>query len=135
MTKLYGKFAVIDLNTNDTDFTFVEDNELRRFFGGGGIAAKIFIDQGDDDAIVTANGLLTGFPVPTACKTSFIFKSPLTDIFGETSVGGKWGAELKKTGIDGLIIKGKSPHPVYLFVTDKGIEVRDAKSIWGMEVT
>ena len=128
----YGKFAVVDLTTVQVTTHAVSLEEQQHFFGGGGIAAKLFIDEGDNDAIVIANGLLTGFTAPTACKTSFIFISPLTGIIGESSVGGKWGAQLKRTGLDGLLIKGRSEKPVYLFVGDDGVEIRDASAYWGL---
>ncbi len=131
MSEYYGNFAWVDLDVGAVEMRRVADDELRRFYGGGGLAAKLFVDGGDDDAIVIANGLLTGYPVPTACKTSIVFRSPLTGIFGESSVGGKWGAQLKRTGIDGLVIRGRSATPVYLLVTDDAVEIRDATDLWG----
>ncbi|MDP8257185.1 MAG: aldehyde ferredoxin oxidoreductase family protein, partial [Candidatus Alcyoniella australis] len=85
------------------------------------------------EALVIANGLLTGFPVPTACKTSLLFRSPLTGVLGESSVGGKFGARLKRTGFDGLIVKGRCERPSYLFVSEQGVELRDAAHLWGLD--
>ncbi|MDP8223854.1 MAG: aldehyde ferredoxin oxidoreductase family protein [Candidatus Lernaella stagnicola] len=132
MKAFYGTFAWIDVRRRSVEVRQIAEEDLRRFLGGGGLAAKVFLDEGDDEAIVIANGLLTGYRVPTACKTSIVFRSPLTGIFGESSVGGKWGAQLKKTGIDGLVIRGRSEAPVYLFVSDGTVEIRDASPWWGM---
>ena len=132
-TSGFGRFLTLDLTTSETGELRVDPAEVRRYLGGGGIGAKLFVDQGDDDALVIANGLLTGLPVTTACKTSFLFRSPLTGIFGESSVGGKWGAELAKAGVSGLILTGRSPHPVTLYIQDGRVEVLDAQAIWGMD--
>ncbi len=133
MSHRYGKFLTLDLTTSDAGETRVHEDEVRRFLGGGGIGAKLLVDHGDDDVLVIANGLLTGLPVTTACKTSFLFRSPLTGILGESSVGGKWGAELAKAGVDGLILTGKSPVPVTVFIHDGRVEVLDAGDFWGMD--
>jgi len=133
MSGRYGKFVSVDLASGRIKDMQVEEEDLKRYFGGGGIGAKLFIDGGDEDAVVIANGLLTGHTVPTACKTSILFRSPLTGIFGESSVGGHWGAQLKRTGIDGLILHGQSPHPVYLLVADNAVEIRDASTLWGLD--
>ncbi|MFC1670136.1 aldehyde ferredoxin oxidoreductase family protein [Spirochaetota bacterium] len=131
MNEFYGNYLKINLSTGAVEKYGIDTADLRRFFGGGGLAAKIFIDNGDDQALVIANGLLTGYALPTACKTSMVFKSPQTGIFGETSVGGKWGARLKKTGVDGMIITGRAKTPVYIYVTDGTAEIRNAGHLWG----
>ncbi len=129
----YGRIADVDLGEGTVTFRRLPDGEVRRFLGGGGIAAKLLIDSDDSGVIIIANGLLTGLPVPTACKTSLLFKSPLTGVLGETSVGGMWGAELRKTGIDIIIIRGASLNPAYLFISDGTVEIRDAAAFWGMD--
>jgi aldehyde:ferredoxin oxidoreductase len=133
VAKTYGRFLTLDLATSESVEIQLEAEEVRRFLGGGGIGAKLFVDHGDDDALVIANGLLTGLPVTTACKTSFLFRSPLTGIFGESSVGGKWGAELAKAGVDGLILTGRSPRPVVVYIHDGQAELLDADGLWGLD--
>ncbi len=131
--RYYGKFAIVELREQRVDFREVPEEDLKLFFGGGGIGAKLLFDSGDDDAIVMANGLLTGFPITTACKTSFLFRSPQTGVIGESSVGGKFGAQLKRAGLDGLIIHGVSTQPVTLFIHDATVEFRDAGAVWGLD--
>jgi aldehyde:ferredoxin oxidoreductase len=58
-------------------------------------------------------------------------KSPQTGIWGESNCGGFFGSELKKAGYDGLVIKGASDKPVYLKITEKGSEIKDASHLWG----
>ena len=58
-------------------------------------------------------------------------KSPLTGGFAETEAGGWWGPELKFSGFDAIVIKGKADRPVYLWITDGKAELRDASHLWG----
>ncbi|MFX1500669.1 MAG: aldehyde ferredoxin oxidoreductase family protein, partial [Promethearchaeota archaeon] len=59
-------------------------------------------------------------------------KSPLTGGFGEAEVGGHWGAELKHAGFDAIIVEGRARNPVYLWINDGVVEIRDATYLWGM---
>ncbi|NLX42272.1 MAG: aldehyde ferredoxin oxidoreductase, partial [Chloroflexi bacterium] len=58
-------------------------------------------------------------------------KSPLTGGFGVGEAGGSFGAELKRSGFDAIIIRGKSPKPVYLWIKEGVAELRDASHLWG----
>jgi aldehyde:ferredoxin oxidoreductase len=58
-------------------------------------------------------------------------KSPLTGGFGDSNMGGHWGAELKYAGWDQIIVQGKAKHPVYLWIDDDQVEIRDARHLWG----
>ena len=60
-------------------------------------------------------------------------RSPLTGIWGEASSGGWVGPYLKRTGYDAVIVKGRSSGPVYLLVTDRSVEIRDASYLWGKD--
>jgi aldehyde:ferredoxin oxidoreductase len=57
-------------------------------------------------------------------------KSPLTGILGESSAGGFFGKELKSAGFDHVVIKGISENPVFLWIDNENIEIRDASDIW-----
>jgi aldehyde:ferredoxin oxidoreductase len=76
---------------------------------------------------------MTGTNGPTTGRFVVCGKSPATGLWAESNCGGFWGAELRKTGYDGLWITGKSPTPVYLWMNEKKIEVRDAASVWGQD--
>jgi aldehyde:ferredoxin oxidoreductase len=70
-------------------------------------------------------------PVPGAGRHSVGAKSPLTGGFGEAESGGFWGAELKRAGWDGVVVHGASEAPVYLWINQADIEIRDASKLWG----
>jgi aldehyde:ferredoxin oxidoreductase len=58
----------------------------------------------------------------------------LTGIWGESNCGGFFGPELRKTGYDGIVIKGASENPVYLEIKENGAEIKDASDLWGMGI-
>ncbi|MEW5932775.1 MAG: aldehyde ferredoxin oxidoreductase N-terminal domain-containing protein, partial [Bacillota bacterium] len=86
-----------------------------------------------ESVLVFAPGSLTGSRVPCSGRHSVVGKSPLTGIWGEASVGGSWGSELKAAGLDGLIVVGRAGDPVYLYVRDGAVEFRDASGCWGKD--
>ena len=113
---------------------------LRNFLGGKGIGAKLLWDRvppettraySPENQFVISNGLLTGTPVPSANRCVMSFISPLTDLYYYASMGGFFATELKHAGYDNVIIGGKSPTPVYLWINDGQVEIRDASHLWG----
>ena len=135
-----GKLLYVDL----TKYTFT-DQELseelaRKYIGGSGLGARLLFDQTDantdpfgaDNVLIFLTGPLTETPVPMAGRYAVITKSPL-GIWGEGDCGGSWGNMLKRTGYDGIVIVGKSEKPVYLWITDEGVSLRDGSHIWGRD--
>ena len=69
--------------------------------------------------------------IPGAGKMDFTTKSPLTNGYASSSLGGMLTAELKYAGIDSIIFEGISPNPVYLLIEDDRILLLDAAEYWG----
>jgi len=67
----------------------------------------------------------------TAAKFGVFAKSPATGLLGEAYSTGQWGAELRSTGFDILVITGKAPKPVYLFIDDGAVQIKSARDMWG----
>jgi aldehyde:ferredoxin oxidoreductase len=86
-----------------------------------------------DNLLIFAPGVLTGTPAPAMPRYTVCAKSPLTGAEGEAEAGGWWGPELKKAGFDALIIKGSSPTPVYLYIKDGKMEIKEATHLWGKD--
>lgn len=109
------------------------------FLGGRGAGTKYFYDEIDPtvDAFSDSNqfqiwtGPLTGTFAPTGARWSVTTKSPLTGTIGYANSGGSFGAELKFAGYDALIVEGKSPRPVYLWIENDLVELRPADQLWG----
>ncbi|MBI2323636.1 MAG: aldehyde ferredoxin oxidoreductase family protein, partial [Chloroflexi bacterium] len=119
----------------------VDEATFRKRPGGRAMIAHYLLTElppgidalGPDNLLIFAPGVLTGTPLSGASRHSVGAKSPLTGGFGEAEVGGFWGAELKRAGWDGIVVRGASPTPVYLFIKDDEVEIRDATHLWGMD--
>jgi len=86
---------------------------------------------GPDNKLIFSSGVITGIPVGCSGRNGVGAKSPLTGGWGDGQAGGFWGAELKRAGWDAIIIEGKSENPVYIWINDDKVEIRDASKIWG----
>ncbi len=81
------------------------------------------------------SNVVSGSPMPGLTRFSVAARSPLTGAFGEAEAGGFWCPELKKAGFDGVIIKGRSVNPVYLWIKDSKAEIRGASHLWGKDAS
>jgi aldehyde:ferredoxin oxidoreductase len=144
-----GRYLHIDLSTGNVTTHTIDDVDVRRFLLGSGYAAKRFYDTLDPDLawddpaspLLIFNGLLSGTFAPTGCRSAWCARSPLTGIWGESNMGGHWGAELRFAGFDGLVITGRAERPSYLWIgatgsvgdrpEQPGAELRDAGHLWG----
>ncbi len=136
-----GKIAQIDLSRATVNIETIEEDFYRLYPGGKALAGYYLLHEipahanplGEENVLVMACGLLCGAPISTAARFTVAARSPLTGAYGESEAGGFWGPELKAAGFEALIIKGKAPAPVYLWISDGTIEIRDAAHLWGHE--
>ncbi len=143
MTGYAGRVLDIDLRNDKVKTYKVDENVLRMFIGGKGLGAKLLIDNlnagvnplSPDNLLILVTGPLTGTGAPTADRFVVVTKSPATGLFTDSHVGGFTGPEIKKAGYDAIIIRGRAPHPVYLWINDESVEVRDASDLWGLTVS
>jgi len=112
------------------------------YLGSRGLGSKYLISEIDpkvdplspENKLIWATGPLTGTMASTGGRYTVITKGPLTGAIACSNSGGYWGAELKMAGWDMVIVEGKSPTPVYLYINDDVAELRDASSLWGQSV-
>lgn len=112
---------------------------LRKYMGGWNIIADFLLREvpagadplGAENKLIFAPGVLTGLPVSGVARNAIGAKSPLTGGFGASEAGGFMGTELKRAGFDAVVIEGVSPSPVYLWIKDADVELRDASAYWG----
>jgi aldehyde:ferredoxin oxidoreductase len=136
-----GKLLHVNLSKRESQVEELSEREVRTFIGGSGLAAKRLWEMtgketdplGPENVLIFMTGPLTGTRVPLSGRHEVVAKSPLTGIYGECDVGGRWGTELKKAGFDGVVITGKSPEHTYLWINESGIEFRDAEHLWGLD--
>jgi aldehyde:ferredoxin oxidoreductase len=136
-----GKILRVDLTERKTVVQELHADLVEKFVGGVGIAAKILYEEttpetdplGPENVLMAFTGPFTGTRVPSSSRHHVVARSPLTGLFGESNVGGSWGVHFKKTGYDGIVIRGQADQPVYLWIHEDGAEIRDARPIWGRD--
>ena len=137
-----GKILRVDLSSASMSDVPTSDY-ADRFVGGRGIAAKIYWDEVPPEAeafdpenrLLFMTGPMAGYPGISGSMSQICGKSPATnpEQFFYSNMGGSWGAHLKFTGYDGVVVNGKSEKPVYLLVQDGKAELRDASGLWGKD--
>lgn len=136
-----GFILSVDLTTRSIESQPADESLLKKFIGGSGYGAFLLAQNlphvpaplAPESPLIFAAGPLTGTPVPTSGRHTIIARSPLTGLWGEASVGGTWGRELRRAGLLAIVVTGRSERPVYLWVSPEGVEVRSAEEIWGRE--
>ncbi len=134
-----GRILRVNLSNDTVTVDEPEENFYRRYFGGRGLIVyhllkelKVGVDPlSPDNKLIFADGPVTGVPVGGCGRNSVGGKSPLTGLYGDAEVGGYWGAELKHAGYDAIIVEGKAQGPVYLWIKDDKVEIKDASHLSG----
>jgi len=117
----------IDLTQGSAERRTIADAFIEKYIGGRGFGAKLVWDNlskhdfkinplGPENLLVVAPGPLTGVYLPSSGKNSFVAISPATGLYGDSSMGGGFGIELRQTGTDVLSITGKAPDLSILFI-------------------
>lgn len=141
---IYGttaKILRVDLTTGSWETEIMTEEFYRLYPGGKALAGYILLNElpahtdpfSPENILVIANGLLTGAPVSTATRYTVSARSPLTMGYGESEAGGFWGPELKMAGFEAIVVNGKSPKPVYIWIQDGEVEIRPADHLWGLK--
>jgi len=134
-----GKVLRVDLSSRTTAEEQVPETIYRRYLGGGALSLYYLLKElkpgvdplGLENVLIFATSAATGTPAFGFSRFTVAAKSPLTHSFGETEAGGWWGPELKFSGFDAIIIKGKANRPVYLSIQNGKAELREASHLWG----
>ncbi|MDR2940856.1 MAG: aldehyde ferredoxin oxidoreductase family protein [Clostridiales bacterium] len=116
--------------------------DARDYVGGRGLGTKYFCDEVDpkveplspENKLIFMSGPLTGTGAASAGRYEVVAKAPLTGTIGAANSGGYFGPELKYAGYDGIIFENSSDSPVYLYINDDIVEIRDANNLWGKTV-
>lgn len=146
-----GVILDIDLSSGKIAKKALAPNDLKNYVGGRGLGVKLLWDRlidkpgtdplGPDNPLMFMAGPFSGFPAPSSSRTCVVTKSPHTSpkkaryahasTVSFSNMGGFFGPELRFAGYDGLVITGKAASPVYLYINDDTVEIRDAKKFWG----
>ncbi|MCD6470715.1 hypothetical protein J7L29_07960 [Candidatus Bathyarchaeota archaeon] len=145
-----GKVGRIDLTREKATTEDTSKYAPEKFIGGRGLCAKIFWDNVDkethlklmdnpyapENLMVIAVGPLTGTLAPTSGRAEIGSVAPQAypkPAYTRSGLGGHWPSELKYAGFDAIYIFGKAEEPVYIFIEDGKIEIRDARKLWGLD--
>lgn len=137
-----GKILMVNLSTarmtEEATASYAD-----RFLGGKGIAAKIYWDEvppdvgplDPDNRLIFITGPFAGITGVAGSRWLICGKTPAfyPSRFNSCSLGGRWGAQLKLTGYDGIVVQGKSEKPAYLLIQGDTAELRDASALWGKD--
>jgi aldehyde:ferredoxin oxidoreductase len=135
------RLAHIDLTAGEIKYEGIKEEDARKYIGGRGLGVKYVFDNGPqvdplspDNIICFLVGPLAGTDATMSGRMAVVTKSPLTGTVTDSHHGGWSGARLKWAGLDGLIFKGKAKQPVYAYVEDGKVELKDASDLWGKGV-
>jgi aldehyde:ferredoxin oxidoreductase len=136
-----GRILEIDLSAGNWSYQPYPDDLLWKYLGGRGFNVQYLYNHmpadpdplGPDNILIFSCGLLTGTAAPASARLHINARSPLTGMLGSSNIGGHFGATLRSCGIQALIIRGTSPEPVYLWLDGDKIDIRNARSIWGLD--
>ena len=135
---VWGSTLAVDLSNGTSESLHMDDHVYSEFIGGRGLGIKLLMDisragvdpLSPDNPMIFMTGPFTGAGVFSAFF-NVTTKAPLTGIAASSHCGGKWGPKLKRTGVDGIIIKGVAENPCYILVDEEAVSVREGKDLWG----
>ena len=137
-----GKVLRIDLSRRTYSFEPLQVEDAHNYIGARGLGTKYYIDEvppsidplSPENKLIFATGPLTGTLSKSSGRYDVVTKGPLTGTIAASNSGGFWGPELKYAGFDMIILEGRASAPVYIYIYNDNIEIRDAAKHWGKDV-
>ena len=136
-----NQIAWVDLTKGNVELKPVPEDLALKYIGGRGLGVKFVFDNGPEvdplspeNILCFMNGPLTGSEANMSGRMAVVTKSPLTGTVTDSHHGGWSAARLRWAGYDGLVFKGKAEKPVYAYIEDGKLELKDASEVWGKSV-
>ena len=134
-----GKVLRVNLSNEQTTIEEIDEVFCRRYLGGTGFIAYYLLSEtkagvdplGPENRLIFALGPLTGLSLAGCARHTVGAKSPLTGGIAKAEVGEFWGSQLKRAGFDAVVIEGKAKNPVYLWIKNGKVEIKEAAHLWG----
>jgi len=138
--KFLDKIVKVNLSNGLVKKESISGDLLRKFLGGRGLNAYFLLKYTNKNIkpfdpgniLIFSCGLLTGTKALSSARIHLGALSPLTELLGSSNAGGFFGAEMRVCGVISLIIIGKAKKPVYLYIQDEDIQIKDASKLWGL---
>lgn len=135
------KILVIDLTNKLHHEEQLDQDLVKEYIGGSGLAARLLYDQinpetdplGPENPLLFLAGPVVGTSMPSAGRLSVSARSPLTGLWGESNTGGFIGPEMRFAGYDGVLIKGAADAPCWVSVLNGEVEIHSAEGLWGQD--
>lgn len=134
-----GKILRVNLSTGTINNEPTPPDLARDFIGGRGFGIYFLLKEvpkgadplGPENKLIISSGPISGMMIPGGGKCDWTTKAPLTGGYASASMGGHFTAEMRYAGLDSIILEGISSKPVYLFIDNDKVELRDASDLWG----
>ncbi len=131
----------VNLTSGETTDYIIPIEWERDYLGGASLAARLLYTDltqsldplAPESPLLFLNGPLSGTSGPTVGRFVVCGKSPATRLWAESNCGGFWGTELRFCGYDGIWITGKAEKPIYLWINEGRLEIREAAAVWGKD--
>ena len=136
-----GRVLEVDLGTGKSRSYPLSQRLLELYVGNKGLGARLLYEMlppgtdalGPDNLLIVTTAAMTGTGAPSTNRFNVTTKSPATGLIVNSNSGGNFGVFLKRSGYDVLIIRGKSPKPVWLKIFNGEATVEDASGLWGLD--
>ncbi|MBP1464122.1 aldehyde ferredoxin oxidoreductase family protein [Candidatus Chloroploca sp. M-50] len=133
-----NRIAHVDLTNRTVEYRAIPDDWARLYIGARGLAVRYLFENGPqvepfspENMLCFMNGPLTGTDANMSGRQAVVTKSPLTGTVTDSHIGGWSAARMRWAGFDGLVITGKADAPVYLYLENGEVSIRDASDLWG----
>ena len=139
MHGFHGRLLYIDLSSGQTSWRDLEESRLRAFLGGIGLGTSLLYDFAPPgvEPFAPANPLiftsapLVGTGLTTTAKFAVVTKSPLTGFIADSLSSSHFALELKRAGLDAIVITGRASSMAYIFIHNQRVEIREAEQLRG----
>jgi aldehyde:ferredoxin oxidoreductase len=136
-----GKLLHVDLTRGTLEDGSIDERHAQRYLGGSGLGARLIYDMlgpdtnplGPENPLLFLTGPLVGTSAPACGRHAVCARSPQTGLWGESSSGGFFGAEMRFAGYDGILVTGRSETPVFLTIVRGRPSLRPAEYLWGQD--
>jgi aldehyde:ferredoxin oxidoreductase len=141
MSGYMGKYVIINLSTGKSEVVSPGEEFYKKYLTGYGMGAAVITERqkakinplSPEAYIGFCSGILTGTGAYFSGRFMVVGKSPLTGGWGDANSGGFFSVEIKRAGYDAVFFTGKAKKPVYVYINDGTIQIKDAQKIWGKD--
>src|SRR5882724_4603238 len=139
MYGFHGRLLQVDLDGGKSSWHDLAESRLRSFLGGIGLGTSLLYDYAPPgvepfspaNPLIFTSAPLVGTGLTTTAKFGVVTKSPLTGFIGDSLSSSHFALELKRAGLDAVVITGQAASTVYLLISDDNVEIREAEHLRG----